>query len=263
VLVWGLMVFAPFVCAQAAVYVYVDAEGTAHFTDAPTKTYFRLLPAFGLPRGINLTSGQYADLINAIATQNGVDPALIKAIIRAESGFDQRAVSRKGAQGLMQLMPQTADRYAVGTPSIPATTSGRRPVPQVPARPLPWPAPSGRCSLQRGRERRPALWRNPTLRRDAGLCDPRLPVLRAARRGGNGCAHPGRASAAAAADGPGGTGEAGSLHAERLPADRAGWDPALHQPAAAGPVAPAARPLTAPTAGSTNASDGCKWLRLL
>jgi hypothetical protein len=119
-LVWGLLVFAPFVCAQAAVYVYVDAEGTAHFTDAPTKTYFRPLPAFGLPRGVNLTSGQYADLINAIATQNGVDPALVKAIIRAESGFDQRAVSRKGAQGLMQLMPQTADRYAVGDAFDPA-----------------------------------------------------------------------------------------------------------------------------------------------
>ncbi|MEI8190484.1 MAG: transglycosylase SLT domain-containing protein [candidate division NC10 bacterium] len=120
VLVWGLLVFAPFVCAQAAVYVYVDAEGTAHFTDAPTKTYFRPLPAFGLPPGINLTSGQYADLINAIATQNGVDPALVKAIIRAESGFDQRAVSRKGAQGLMQLMPETADRYAVGDAFDPA-----------------------------------------------------------------------------------------------------------------------------------------------
>jgi hypothetical protein len=119
-LAWGLLVFAPFSRVQAAVYVYVDTEGTAHFTDAPTKTYFRPLPAFGLPRGINLTSGQYADLINAIATQNGVDPALVKAIIRAESGFDHQAVSRKGAQGLMQLMPQTADRYAVGDAFDPA-----------------------------------------------------------------------------------------------------------------------------------------------
>ena len=120
VLVWGILIFTPFVRAQAAVYVYVDVEGTAHFTDAPTKTYFRPLPGFGLPRGVNLTYGQYADLINGIATQNGVDPALVKAIIRAESGFDQRAVSRKGAQGLMQLMPETADRYAVGDAFDPA-----------------------------------------------------------------------------------------------------------------------------------------------
>jgi hypothetical protein len=120
VLAWGLLIFSPFVHARAAVYVYVDADGTAHFTDAPTKTYFRPLPAFGLPRGVNLTYGQYADLINGIATGNGVDPALVKAIIRAESGFDQRAVSRKGAQGLMQLMPETADRYAVGDAFDPA-----------------------------------------------------------------------------------------------------------------------------------------------
>ncbi len=91
----------------------MDAEGTAHFTDAPTKPYFRPLPAFGLPRGVNLTTGQYAALINTIASEYGVDPALVKAIIRAESNFDQRAVSRKGAQGLMQLMPDTAFRYAV------------------------------------------------------------------------------------------------------------------------------------------------------
>jgi hypothetical protein len=102
------------------IYVHVDAEGTAHFTDAPTKPYFRPLPAFGLPRGVNLTHGQYATLINAIATEHGVDPALVKAIIRAESNFDQRAVSRKGAQGLMQLMPDTAFRYAVSNVFDPA-----------------------------------------------------------------------------------------------------------------------------------------------
>jgi len=109
-----------FAGAHAAVYGYVDAEGTAHFTDAPTKTYFRWLPAFGLPPGANLDRGQYADLINFIAAENGVDPALVKAIIRAESNFDQRAVSRKGAQGLMQLMPGTAGRYAVGNTFDPA-----------------------------------------------------------------------------------------------------------------------------------------------
>ena len=106
--------------AQAAVYGYVDAEGTAHFTDAPTKTQFRWLPAFGLPPGANLDHGQYAELIHAIAAESGVDPALVKAIIRAESNFNRHAVSRKGAQGLMQLMPGTAGRYAVGNAFDPA-----------------------------------------------------------------------------------------------------------------------------------------------
>lgn len=119
---FGMMclALAAVVGAQAAVYGYVDAEGTAHFTDAPTKTYFRWLPAFGLPPGANLDRGQYAELINAIAAESEVDPALVKAIIRAESNFDQRAVSRKGAQGLMQLMPGTAGRYAVGNTFDPA-----------------------------------------------------------------------------------------------------------------------------------------------
>jgi len=106
--------------AEAAVYVHVDGEGTAHYTDAPTKPYFRRLPAFGLPRGINLAHGQYADLINAVAAEHGVDPGLVKAIIRTESNFDQHAVSRKGAQGLMQLMPGTAGRYAVSNAFDPA-----------------------------------------------------------------------------------------------------------------------------------------------
>jgi hypothetical protein len=106
--------------AQAAVYGYVDAEGTAHFTDAPTRAQFRWLPAFGLPPGANLDHGQYAELIHAIAAENGVDPALVKAIIRTESNFNRHAISRKGAQGLMQLMPGTAGRYAVDNAFDPA-----------------------------------------------------------------------------------------------------------------------------------------------
>ena len=116
----GLLILTPGLRADAAVYGYVDAEGTAHFTDAPTKAQYRWLPAFGLPPGANLERGQYAELIDAIAADNGVDPALVRAIIRAESNFDKRAISRKGAQGLMQLMPGTAGRYAVGNAFDPA-----------------------------------------------------------------------------------------------------------------------------------------------
>lgn len=117
----SLLLLASVSPLEAAIYVYVDEAGTAHFTDAPTKPYFQLIPAFGLPRDVNLVQGQYADLINQIASEEGVDPELIRAIIKAESNFDPRAISRKGAQGLMQLMPGTAGRYAVPNSFDPET----------------------------------------------------------------------------------------------------------------------------------------------
>ena len=60
-----------------------------------------------------LEAGDYADLIGAAASRHGVDPALLTAMAQAESSFDPRAVSPKGAAGLLQLMPATAERFGV------------------------------------------------------------------------------------------------------------------------------------------------------
>lgn len=59
------------------------------------------------------------DTMLAIASREGVDPALVEAMITVESDFNPRAVSPKGAMGLMQLMPQTASRYGVSNPFDP------------------------------------------------------------------------------------------------------------------------------------------------
>ena len=55
----------------------------------------------------------YGELIFSAAKKHGLNPELVAAVIRAESAFDPRAMSRKGARGLMQLMPATGRRYGV------------------------------------------------------------------------------------------------------------------------------------------------------
>lgn len=57
--------------------------------------------------------GKYDSIIRSIAANYGLEPALIHSIIRTESNYDPEAVSSKGAMGLMQLMPETAERYGV------------------------------------------------------------------------------------------------------------------------------------------------------
>jgi soluble lytic murein transglycosylase-like protein len=65
-------------------------------------------------------TGDYEDLIKKAASKYNVDPALIKAVIKAESGFRADAVSHAGAQGLMQLMPKTAAGFGVSNAFDPA-----------------------------------------------------------------------------------------------------------------------------------------------
>lgn len=107
--------------AAPLIYKYVDADGVAHFTDKPDSTRYRL---FDLTRGLTRSgdpydpgllarSAQYDTLIGAAAKSAGVEANLLKAVIVVESGFNPRAVSRRGAVGLMQLMPATAARFGV------------------------------------------------------------------------------------------------------------------------------------------------------
>jgi hypothetical protein len=96
----------------------VDGEGVLHLTNVPADPRYRGLPgasrtASGWPRMPEPGAARYLEDIHAISRHFGVSPALVEAIVRVESGFDPRAVSPKGAGGLMQLMPETASALGV------------------------------------------------------------------------------------------------------------------------------------------------------
>jgi soluble lytic murein transglycosylase-like protein len=107
-----------------AVYKYTDRNGVVVYTNkAPPrgvkpKIIMVYCPACDpaskvdwTKTGLNLEA--YADLVDAAARKHGVDRALVRAVMHAESAFDPDALSRAGAQGLMQLMPGTAGMYGV------------------------------------------------------------------------------------------------------------------------------------------------------
>jgi soluble lytic murein transglycosylase len=130
----GLGVTTP---AGADIYRYRDPSGVLVFTNAPARPGPRLVIK-ELPPGPRMLAGprnavltelsrpipapaptSYDELIREIAARHDVEYALVKAVIKAESDFDRLAVSRKGALGLMQLMPATAAMHQVRNVFLP------------------------------------------------------------------------------------------------------------------------------------------------
>jgi soluble lytic murein transglycosylase-like protein len=125
--------------ARADLWAYVDADGRSHFAnhevDARYKLFFKGDTTLDVPTGpareraeaLDALTGtrlyrnamddrlarRYGRLIETHARTNGLDPALVKAVVAVESAFDPLARSAKGAIGLMQVMPDTGERYGV------------------------------------------------------------------------------------------------------------------------------------------------------
>lgn len=102
--------------ALADIYKYEDDDGVLHLTNVPSinnAKYVLVLKEKRVLFQSHLDVNKYDQLISKTAKKYNVDSALIKAIIKAESNFNHRAISPVGAQGLMQLMPATASSLQV------------------------------------------------------------------------------------------------------------------------------------------------------
>jgi soluble lytic murein transglycosylase-like protein len=128
--VLGAAVLAGVLPAQAQIASYVDEHGKLVFIngDSPEASNrstmnhqaARTVPASGLSESAALPPERLERIVHEAATRHQLDPALVKAVISTESGWNPQAVSRKGAVGLMQLIPETAQRYGGGNLFDPA-----------------------------------------------------------------------------------------------------------------------------------------------
>ncbi len=120
---------------QGQVYSYIK-DGVRHYTSQPPRgggasavrtirysffeTCYACAPLPGVNFGnVRLNTASYAAEVKAAAAEFGVEEAIVRAVMHAESAFNPNALSRAGAQGLMQLMPATARRFGVANPYDP------------------------------------------------------------------------------------------------------------------------------------------------
>ncbi len=117
-LLGGACALAP-VLAGEEIYYRKDQSGALVLTNVPDHQDLRTYPGHGPLRGLH-SGREYRELIWKTALKHGVHPDLVYAMAAVESNFNSRAISAKGALGLMQLMPETASRFGVSDPFDPA-----------------------------------------------------------------------------------------------------------------------------------------------
>jgi transglycosylase-like protein with SLT domain len=114
----GAGVIVP-VLAGDDIYYRRDANGSLVLTNVPDRPDLRTYRGHG-PLPVTRSGEEFRELITRTAMMHGIHPDLMFAVAAVESNFNSRAVSEKGAQGLMQLMPETAARFGVVDPFNPA-----------------------------------------------------------------------------------------------------------------------------------------------
>lgn len=104
----GLCLASP---AQAQIASYVDGHGKLIYINANPRV--KAVRQRSANEGFVTPPPKFRGVVEAAAARNNLDPALVQAVIQTESNWNPFAVSRKGAFGLMQLLPSTAERYGV------------------------------------------------------------------------------------------------------------------------------------------------------
>ena len=102
---------------QADIFMFIDSQGVLHFTNAPTSSQYTLYIK-ERPKPDVVTT-EYDEIIQVASHTFGLSFPLLKAMIRVESNFDSKAISKKGALGLMQIMPKNLKSLSIRDPHDP------------------------------------------------------------------------------------------------------------------------------------------------
>ena len=106
---------------NADIFIYVDNNGVLHFTNVPTasKDYRVYIKERPRKTSVSDITDVYDHVISEASKKHGLSFSLLKALIKTESDFDPRAVSKAGAKGLMQLMPENIKTLKIKNPFDP------------------------------------------------------------------------------------------------------------------------------------------------
>jgi soluble lytic murein transglycosylase len=104
---------------SADIYFYKDEQGVFHFSNTPEHKKYTKFMSEDTQTSKSSHIYQYSNIINTISKKYNIHPSLVNAVIKVESNWNTKAVSKKGALGLMQLMPSTAKEMQVSNPFDP------------------------------------------------------------------------------------------------------------------------------------------------